>query len=176
MTRQLKPIVTAHVHDERLRLDIPIMLDRNTLGFYAVLPGGDERACGAESADECKRLVKERIRQMTKPDWKPIIAVSVSMGKEHYLYRASKSYVPPEVGFEMERFEVADVGTAKLRRDWPRDDPNEAERREQDPLYGASRDYGAAGETVRIPYPRRSVDRPATRAVGWRHGSRRCPP
>jgi hypothetical protein len=96
MTRQLKPQQVSIVEDNVTGISVPIMLDRNTLEFFAQMP--EKLTLRGKDAEELRERVKVALTNRENLNWFSVIDVTV---------HGAGSYENNVVGFSFKRYWLA---------------------------------------------------------------------
>lgn len=104
MPRRLIPRKVGEITNARLGVTVDLMLDRNTLEFFAEL--GDLKITN-KSADTVKAKMGEAIRAVSKLDWFPVVHIEQ---KDAFMSGGLEGFV----GFKTERFWMAKKPNGRL--------------------------------------------------------------
>ena len=112
MPREKKPQQVDEVYHERLGITVPIMLNRNTLEFYAEYEGD---RIEARSAQEVKQQVEDLVRGGLTAEWQPVLKVQVTTPRDYAMYED----VQGSLGIKFRRYWVGFTPTGKtLQCEW----------------------------------------------------------
>jgi hypothetical protein len=157
MGRQLKPLEVDRFRDHKKGLDVPIMLDRNTLDFFGKLTDGHDEI-RSKTAAEVKAGLRKAAESYVPYVWRREIWVEPHephYGERSYSHTSPPNLDAPVVGLEFSRHVVSTPAGARARQTgWLLEAPW-CEPEVMDPT--ARRADGSTPQIRDVPGPDRSV-------------------